>query len=138
MKVHPIVILTMLPWLIVAFIVYISVAFASGSHHDTHVTNVYPTETFYVTEQVNTSTFATSTVINENTSGAALGIATGQLNFDFATDAFQVSAGLGNYQDDKAGVIGVAKRFGGILINGSYGKESNSEGYGIGATMRFK
>ena len=117
-------------YILIAIMLTLSQCVYADRYHDDHITNVYPTE--YITQTIENRS------IEENSSGAALGIATGQLNFDYSTQAWQVGAGLGNYQDSKAGAIGVAKRFGGVLLNGSYGKESNSEGYGLGATVRFK
>lgn len=100
------------------------------------INNYYVTEVTEVTEQ--TSEYTDVTELNETADGVAAAIATGQLNFDYDTPAFQVSAGLGNFEDNTAWALGGAQRVGKLLINGSITNESNKTGYGVGATMRFK
>lgn len=70
-------------------------------------------------------------------SSAALGIATGQHQFDWDTYKWQGSVGVGVFEDDSAASIGFAKRLcpscGSALINGSFGvTEDGDHGGGAG------
>ncbi len=105
------------------------------------VTNIYLTEEItevYEVSEYSTDTYSTEVTENETADGVAAAIAVGQLNFDYDTPAFQLSAGLGNFEDNTAWALGGAQRVGRLLINGSVTSESNKTGYGVGATMRFK
>jgi len=71
------------------------------------------------------------------THGASLAIAMSQINFDWSTQKNQVSVGVGSFDNQDAISFGFGKRFGGVLINGSIGKEGSKSGYGVGFGLRF-
>ncbi len=70
-------------------------------------------------------------------SGAALGIASAQHNFDFATNDLQIGVAGGYFQGSSAVSIGIGQKFKNVLINGSFGSELGNTGYGIGVMSRF-
>ncbi len=76
------------------------------------------------------------TNINQS-SGAALGIATAQHQFYLETDDLQGSIGAGTYDGNSAVSFALAKRFKGILLNGSVGGEAGEYGAGVGANWRW-
>ncbi len=76
------------------------------------------------------------TNINQS-SGAALGIATAQHQFYLETDDLQGSIGAGTYDGNSAISFALAKRFKGILLNGSVGGEAGEYGAGVGANWRW-
>lgn len=106
--------------------------------HDTNITNnIYPTETYYITETVENTH-----VINQNnmvSDGIALSLSAASLQFDWGTDKWQWSGGLGHTGSRTSGSFGIAKQLGGVLLNGSYNQalESGVKGYNIGLTGRF-
>ena len=134
------------------YIMFISDVDAGNYHHNTpdvtYVTETYITEEYiteeYVTEQYITENYITENyrtdVSNDMNDGVALNLSAAALQFDWSTDAWQYSGGLGNYENRTAGSFGLAKRFGGILLNGSYNRamESGKAGYNVGITGRFK
>lgn len=69
--------------------------------------------------------------------GVALGIASAQHAFDWSTDKSQLSVGIGQYDGSEAISVGVGRRFGEILVNGSLGKEGSKTGLGAGFLLRF-
>lgn len=106
--------------------------------HDTYVTNnVYPTETYYITEETtNTQVITSDNLVSD---GIALSLSAAALQFDWGTDKFQWSGGLGHTGSRTSGSFGIAKQLGGVLLNGSYNQalESGVKGYNIGLTGRF-
>ena len=123
-------------------------AYAGNYHHNPPVNNYYTTEVTeeYVTnEYITNETYTTIEQIrteasNEVNDGVALNLSAAALQFDWSTNDWQYSGGLGNYENRTSGSVGLAKRFGGILLNGSYNRalESGSAGYNVGITGRFK
>lgn len=134
---------------------------ASGSYHHNKPAdnyNYYITEVTEVTEVTNeytneyvTNEYITSdprTAIQEYSSEAsdnlndstAINLSAASLQFDWATNDWQYSGGLGNYANKTAGSIGLAKRLGPLMFNGSYNQslESGNKGYNLGFTGRFK
>lgn len=112
------------------------------NHYDVpdiyYVTEVTEVTEVYEVSEYSTDAYTTEVTQNETADGVAAAIAVSQLNFDYDTPAFQLSAGLGNFEDNTAWAIGGAQRVGKLLINGSVTSESNKTGYGVGATMRFR
>ena len=76
-------------------------------------------------------------IINESSSGAALAISISQLNFDWSTKKSQAGIGVGTFDNQSAVSFGAAKRFGDVLVNGSFGIEGSKVGYGAGINFRF-
>jgi len=76
-------------------------------------------------------------ITNNLTSGAALGIAAAQHQFDWGTNAFQAGVAGGYFQGNAAISIGIGRRFKNVLVNGSFGSELGNSGYGIGVMTRF-
>lgn len=72
----------------------------------------------------------------EDGDGTALALSQAQLNFDWHTTKWQASVGAGYYDNLEAVSVGIGKKFGDVLVNGSIGCESKCGG-GIGATFRF-
>ena len=95
--------------------------FASGSHKQP------PTED------------PTDVITTNNSSGAALGIATGQHQFDLGTYSWQGSVAVGNYDSESAISLGIGKRIckNCPLINGSIGIEDGKAGFGAAVNWRF-
>ena len=133
----------------VVMMILATVALASGSHHNGTVTNVYNTyDTYNTYDEYITNTTETYTTVqeyktgitNDIDDGVALNLSAAALNFDWGTNDWQYSGGLGNYESRTSGSIGLGKRIGGLMLNGSYNRamESGKEGYNIGITGRFK
>lgn len=70
--------------------------------------------------------------------GIALSIASGQHQFDWATDNWQAGVAGGVFRDESALSFGIAKRFDGALLNGSIARTGNDNGYGVAINWRFK
>ena len=92
---------------------------------DRHRGDTYLTE---VTEITN--------IIQEQ--GIALSIASGQHQFDLATDNWQASVAGGIFKDESAISFGIAKRVDGALLNGSIARTGNDNGYGVAINWRFR
>lgn len=69
--------------------------------------------------------------------GTATAIASSQHNFDWSTDKWQGSFGLGGFSNKSAHSFGLAKKFDKVLINGSVSHEEADTGYGLGIGWRF-
>ncbi len=109
--------------------------YADRWHHEhENVTNV--TEVTEITENI-TEVTENSYNTTEQADGVALAIANSQLNFDWATNDYQAGIGLGTWDDTDAVSFGVGKRFKGVLLNGSIGREGNKYGAGVGVNFRF-
>ncbi len=76
------------------------------------------------------------TNINQS-SGAALAIASSQHNFDWSNNDLQVGLAGGYFQGSSAVSVGVGRRFKDFLINGSFGSEDGNTGYGVGVMKRY-
>ncbi len=76
-------------------------------------------------------------ITTNKSSGAALGIAAAQHQFDWGTNDFQAGVAGGYFQGNAAISIGIGRRFKNVLINGSFGSELGNAGYGIGVMSRF-
>lgn len=76
-------------------------------------------------------------VPTSNTEGVASAIASSQHHFDFGTDAWQGSLGVGNYENNNAASFSVGKRFDRILFNGTIITENDKVSYGFGLNWRF-
>jgi len=104
--------------LIVIFILLMvfgsSKVFASGSHHEYVVNN---------------------TTKVEKSSNSAMALSAAQLNFDWSTQALQLSGGVGSHNGAQALSIGLGKRVGQVLFNAS---ATSGGGYAAGATLRIK
>jgi len=109
--------ITILIFLIIAL-------FSDAEAHETHVTEV-------------TNITNTTRITQEQAAGVALGIAAAQHQFYLETDDLQGSIGGGNYEGENAVSFAMAKRFKGILINGSVGGSSGNIGTGVGANWRW-
>ena len=79
-----------------------------------------------------------TTITKDQAAGVALAIAGNQHHFDFATDDWQASVGLGSYNEEDAASLAMGKRLKGVLLNGSVGRADGEYGYGIGMNWRFK
>lgn len=102
----------------VVLLMFSTTLFAGGSHHEP-------------------ATNTTTTTNITNTSGTALAIATAQHNFDFGTHSWQGSIGVGSFDSESAISFGVAKRLDRVLVNGSFAREDNKTGVGVGVNWRF-
>ena len=69
--------------------------------------------------------------------GAELAYAASQHHFDWSTNKFQISLGAGVVDYNGALSIGIAKRKGDKLLNGSFSYGSGKSAAGFGATWRF-
>jgi hypothetical protein len=80
------------------------------------------------------------TEITEVTQGqsTALAIASGQHQFDWATDNWQAGVAGGVFKEESALSFGVAKRWDGALLSGSISRTGNDNGYGAAMSWRFK
>jgi len=97
------------------FVLLISpAAYASGSHHEYVVNN---------------------TTKVEKSSNSAMALSAAQLNFDWSTQALQISGGVGSHNGSQALSIGLGKRVGQVLLNGS---ATSGGGLGAGFTLRMK
>lgn len=141
--------------LLTAITLISSQALASGSYHHNHQpdNHYYTTEVTeeYVTNEYITNEYITSdpraaiqeysSEANDNVNdSAAINLSAAALQFDWATNDWQYSGGLGNYANRTAGSIGLAKKVGPLMFNGSYNQslESGNKGYNLGFTGRFK
>ena len=103
------------------FVLFAAVYFAALSNAYSHDHHYVPRET----------------IVNVDSQGAALAISTSQLNFDWSTKKMQAGIGVGNFDNQSAVSFGAAKRFGDVLVNGSFGLEGSKVGYGAGINFRF-
>jgi len=69
--------------------------------------------------------------------GVAAALASSQHNFGFYTPKTQWSIAGGQFDNESALSIGLGKRLGDVLINGSVVNESGEIGFGIGLSGRF-
>lgn len=78
--------------------------------------------------------YPTSIVNNE---GVSLAIAASQIHVDWSTKKVQLGFGVGSYKDSNALSVGLGKRVGKVLINGSISSDGTNVGYGAGINLRF-
>ena len=138
--------------LTIIHVLFIGAAYAGSPHNEPVVINNYitvePTTTNSAADAYDSTDIVdsysvtnnyTTEVSNEINDGVALNLSAAALNFDWGTNDWQYSGGLGNTESRTAGSIGIGKRIGGIMLNGSYNRamESGKEGYNIGLTGRF-
>lgn len=99
--------------LILIISVFANIAYSHDNHQSSSVTNVY------------------------NSQGVALAIATAQIHPEVGTSKWQFGAGLGSYGNTSAITVGIGKRVGKVLINGTLGTENGKTGLGVGVNFRF-
>jgi len=68
-------------------------------------------------------------------SDASMALSAAQLNFDWSTQALQLSGGVGAHNGSQAFSIGLGKRVGRVLLNGSM---TSGGGFAAGFTLRYK
>lgn len=91
-----------------------AISFASGYHGEYTVNN-------------------TQTV--KKSSNTAMALSAAQLNFDWSTQALQISSGIGFHNGAQALSIGLGKRYGQVLLNGS---ATTGGGLAAGFNLRLK
>lgn len=102
------------------FFMVLADSYGSERHHRTvnNTVNHYPT-----------------TIVDNK--AVALPIAASQIHVDWSTKKVQLGFGVGSYKDSNALSVGLGKRAGKVLINGSISSDGTNIGYGAGVNLRF-
>ena len=108
-------------------------AFAENNHNNNTTTVDITIETTSKSQPVETNMYIT----NDSSRGIALAIAASQHNFDFGTDSWQGSVGVGSYKDNNASSFAIGKRYGRVLFSGSISTDNDDMAYGAGINWRF-
>jgi hypothetical protein len=111
--------------LILLFLIGAGSAMADSSREQT----IYNAYNNYLSEP-------TYSTINNDTA-AALSAAADQHHFDWATNKWQASAGVGQSESEQALSVGAAKRYGALLFTGAIQQGSGARSLGMGVTGRF-
>lgn len=75
--------------------------------------------------------------VNATIRGIALGMAAAQIHPDWGVKDLQLGVGVGVYDGNEAAVVGIGKRVGKVLFNGSVGREGGEYAYGAGINIHF-
>jgi len=112
-------------WLMLCGLLSVNVVFADNEHHNTSI----------VYETVPLETVETQVIISDSSlkSGVASAIAAAQHQYSYGILGWQGSLAVGSYDNKTEYSFGIAKRYNGILYNGSVGH--NSAGAAINWTF---
>ena len=110
-------------WLSLTMIIFLLLVVADYvSADDPHGKTFYPTTTnnYYTVE------------------GVASAISAAQCHFDNASKSLQICGAVGFSEGSQAQTAGIAKKYNGMLINGTISTEDGITRYGAGITIKIK
>jgi len=100
-------------WLMLCVLLLINPVFADSKHHNNTIV-------------IETQTIETQVIVSNDSikSGIATALATAQHQFSYVVHKWQRSLALGSYDNKTELSFSIAKRYNGILYNGSVGYKS--------------